>query len=120
MADISEKNADFKVSLVDINADSSITVSNSDVSISCLNDDLFTIFICAIRYSLGRQSYMPHLVIDYIIPWIPKIDNKSLYVMIRDIREAHSWGNPAIDYPKWSKFLSLLEAEYKKRKEQSL
>ena len=33
-----------------------------------LNDDFETILICAERYALGRQTYMPKLVVDYITP----------------------------------------------------
>lgn len=53
-----------------------------------INEDFGTILICAVRYALGRQSYMPGLVQDYIRPILPSLDKKTLSVMQRDIEEA--------------------------------
>lgn len=70
-------------------------------------DDYFgTICTCAVRYSLGRQTYMPTLVQSFILPLLPKMSEKTLAVMERDIRQARSYGDPSIDRPTWMKFLS--------------
>lgn len=53
-----------------------------------INEDFGTILICAVRYSLGRQTYMPGLVQGYIRPILPSLDKKTLSVMQRDIEEA--------------------------------
>lgn len=70
---------------------------------------------CAVRYSLGRQSYMPSLVQQFIIRNLKQIDSNSLVVMVRDIKEAPSYGNEAIDKPGWMNFLAVLEKELEDR-----
>ena len=77
--------------------------------------DFGTICGCAVRYSLGRQTYISSLVQDYIKRNIEYIDSRSLAVMARDIKEAPSYGNKTIDKPGWMNFLAVLEKELKDR-----
>ena len=43
-----------------------------------LQDDFFgTILNCAVRYAIGRQTYMPGLVIDFITPLLPHLSEKG-------------------------------------------
>ena len=68
------------------------------------DQDFGTICICALRYSMGRQTYMPSLVRDFIRPLLPKICSKSLLVMINDCEEqarCGNYGHPDIDRPGW-------------------
>lgn len=58
---------------------------SDDLSVK-LDDDFFTIIVCAIRYSLGRRTYMPSLVCGYASRYIKQIPTKDLYVISRDIR----------------------------------
>ena len=52
-------------------------------------DEYFgTICLCAMRYALGRQTYMPGLVQDFIRSHINQIDRGTIQVMIRDIDDA--------------------------------
>lgn len=51
------------------------------------DDNFGTILNCAVRYTLGRQSYMPKLVIDYITPMLPYLSQKTLWCLERDIKE---------------------------------
>lgn len=54
-----------------------------------MNDEYFgTICLCALRYALGRQTYMPGIVQDFIRAHINEIDQSSIKVMLRDIDEA--------------------------------
>lgn len=72
-------------------------------------DDYFgAVCNCAVRYSLGRQTYMPGLVQDFLRPLLPKLSEKTLAVMERDIRQADNYGHPEIDRPGWMHFLSEL------------
>lgn len=32
---------------------------------------------CAVRYAVGRKTYMPGLVIDFITPLVPHLNDKS-------------------------------------------
>jgi hypothetical protein len=82
------------------------------------NDDFGAVLNCAIRYSLGRQTYMPHLVMDFIRPLLPQLSDRTLWCMARDIREAETYGgcgSPVIDEPKWMKFLEDVETEVERR-----
>lgn len=82
-----------------------------------LNDDNFgAVLICAVRYSIGRMTYMPRLVQDFIRPLLPYLSNKTLYVMERDIAEANSYGDQSIDEPDWKRFMQEVRNEMEARK----
>jgi hypothetical protein len=83
-----------------------------------IDDDFCTILICAVRYSIGRQSYMPSLVIDYITPKLHLLNDKCLAVMERDVSEAGYYGHEVIDKPGWMKFLRDVRSERVRRGEQ--
>ena len=78
-----------------------------------INEDFGTILICAVRYSLGRQSYMPRLVQDYIRPLLPCLDKKTLYITQKDIEAAAQYpgglGDEDIDRPGWISFLEAVK-----------
>ena len=80
-----------------------------------LERDFGTVRGCAVRYSLGRQTYMPSLVQQFINRNLKQIDSYSLAIMARDIKEAPSYGNETIDKPGWMNFLAVLEKELKDR-----
>lgn len=80
------------------------------------DDDFGAVLNCAIRYSLGRQTYMPHLVMDFARPLLPQLSDRTLWCMARDIREAETYGSPVIDEPKWKAFLEEVENEIDRRK----
>lgn len=81
------------------------------------DDDFFgAVLNCAVRYCIGRQSYMPGLVIDKITPWLPLLSEKTLWCFERDIKEADSLGDPDVDAPRWRKFQSDVQKEIERRK----
>jgi hypothetical protein len=45
----------------------------------------------------------------FIKPVLPVLDDKTLYVMARDIAEADSLGDSEIDAPMWAEFLAEIE-----------
>lgn len=82
------------------------------------NDDFGTIAICAIRYCQGRQTYMPSLVQRILKPFLPRLSDKDLAVMLDDCehqRKFNLYGDPVIDKPDWLKWKEALEAEKKRR-----
>jgi hypothetical protein len=94
-------------------------------------DDLGAILNCAIRYCIGRESYMPRLVMDYIYKHPELLNPKTVAVMIRDIRQAkeeplsdfekaHGRSALGLDYQRdyWLKFLHWLEEQEAKMDEQ--
>lgn len=86
--------------------------------IEVTDDDFGCILNCAVRYSIGRETYMPKLVIDFITPLLPQLSNKTLWCFARDIerheeeRRSFGW-----DYDKdaWMKFLYDVRAEIGRR-----
>lgn len=90
------------------------------------DEDLGTIAICAVRYAIGRETYMPGLVQDFVKRHPEIVDENVRNVMIRDINEADKihehtlpngkvlkidgLGSTTIDRPGWLKFREWLES----------
>ena len=88
---------------------------SNDKQIEVSDHDFGLILNCAVRYSLGRRTYMPHLTTAFISPLLPHIDDNALYVMIDDIEKSHSYGDEDIDKPAWMNFLRQCKAEKQRR-----
>lgn len=77
---------------------------------------------CAVRYALGRKTYMPDLVKSFILPYIPFLSDLTLEMLERDITEAEGngigYGDETIDKPGWMKFLYEIQQEVGKRKKE--
>lgn len=84
-----------------------------------LNDDYFgTVLNCAVRYAMGRQTYMPGLVIGFITPLLPHLSDKALWCFDQDITEQRyfgGYGDPEIDEPDWMRFHESVREERTKR-----
>lgn len=98
-----------------------------------MNDEYFgAICLCALRYALGRHTYMPGIVQDFIRAHISEIDQSSIKVMIRDIDEADrirtytlksgksgdaiimdGLGDTKIDRPGWERLREFLREKVK-------
>ena len=85
-----------------------------------INKDLEAILVCAVRYAIGRKSYMPSLVIDYITPLLPYLSYWTLGLMAAEIID-HNYkgglGAEKIDKPYWIDFLQRIEIEMEGRNE---
>ena len=69
---------------------------------------------CAVRYCLGRMSYMPGLVTDWIMQHCRGIlTEKTLFVMKRDIDEATAAGRLGMDCDvrTWQRFRLWLDGQ---------
>lgn len=91
-----------------------------------MDNDFGTICLCAMRYALGRQTYMPGMVQDYIRAHIKDIDTSTIIVMKRDIDDADKitehklpngntlmidgLGDTCIDRPGWEQLREFLRA----------
>ena len=99
-----------------------------------MEDEKFgVICLCAMRYALGRQTYMPGLVHDFIRAHIGEIDSGTVEIMIRDIDEADKitehklsdghvlkldgFGDTKIDRPGWERFMAFLKEKLKEKKD---
>lgn len=56
--------------------ENTITISNDSALITC-----------SYRYALGRQSYMPSMVVEELIPLLPLISDRNLTVMQNDLKQ---------------------------------
>ena len=91
-----------------------------------LDEDLQTIMICAVRYSLGRKTYMPGLVTGWIMRnCAGKLYKGRIEIMLRDIQEQRemgersgwdSLGDPC-DVRTWERFEAWLKAERRQGRE---
>lgn len=85
------------------------------------SDDFGSVCNCAVRYCLGRRSYMPSLVCRYIISLLPKLTDKTLDCFERDIAERKRTGfnfGDSCDYETWDAFYKAVCKEIEGRKEQ--
>ena len=93
-----------------------VTTKKPEIDVS--DDDFGAILNCAVRYAIGRRSYMPGLVVGFIRPLIPHLSDKTLWCFEKDIAEEmpNGLGDPQIDAPKWIDFLGLVRQESRERK----
>lgn len=52
-----------------------------------MNADFFVVLCSAVRYCIGRETYIPKLVTDYVIHIKKDIPTEFLTIMMRDIEE---------------------------------
>ena len=85
------------------------------------SDDFGSVCNCAVRYCLGRRSYMPSLVCRYIISLLPELTDKTLDCFERDIAERKRTGfdfGDSCDYETWDAFYKAVCKEIEGRKKQ--
>ena len=74
-----------------------------------------TILLCAVRYAIGRRTYIPSLVIDYITPLLPYLSDNTLRLIANEITEYEGYegglGDEKIDKPYWEQFLRKIRLE---------
>ena len=74
-----------------------------------------TILLCAVRYAIGRQTYIPSLVIDYITPLLPYLSEDVLKLIADEIIGRYTYegalGDEKIDKPYWEQFLRKIRLE---------
>ena len=86
-----------------------------------INKDFETILLCAVRYAIGRKSYMPSRVIDYITPLLPYLSEDVLKLIADEIIGRYTYegalGDEKIDKPYWEQFLRKIRLEIGGRNE---
>lgn len=81
-----------------------------------IDDSLEIVIMSAIRYAIGRRTYVPSSVINFTISLLSKLSVSTLSVIERDISEAESYGDEKIDKPDWMMFLRKIGEEKERRK----
>lgn len=88
-----------------------------------INDDNFGLILnSAIRYALGRQTYLPSVIIDYITPLLPYLSEKTVLCFCNDLEDFSndvqkgflSWGMDC-DEVKWKEFQKVCLQEKDRR-----
>lgn len=83
------------------------------------NDDFGAVCNCAVRYCLGRRSYMPSFVCEYITPLLPELTDKTLDCFERDIagrKKVDFDFGMGCDYEMWDAFYKAVCNEIERRK----
>ena len=88
--------------------------TNRKMNLEIGSDNFGCLVNCAIRYCLGRCSYMPGLICSYVKPLLPQLNDHTIGCMERDIREAPSYGMD-IDRETWMEFYGYVQTEMKRR-----
>ena len=74
-----------------------------------------SILLCAVRYVIGRRTYIPSLVIDYITTLLPYLSDNTLRLIANEITEHDTYegglGDEKIDKPYWEQFLRKIRLE---------
>ena len=91
-----------------------------------LSPDLELMLNCAMRYVMGRRTYIVSVFCDYVKSIMPKLSLVTLERMQQDYEnfgfemnlKPDSWGDK-IDMQKWMQFKTELDEEIKKRKGQN-
>ena len=86
-----------------------------------VDKDFETILLCAVRYAIGRQTYIPSRVIDYITPLLPYLSEDVLKLIADEIIGHYTYegalGDEKIDRPYWEQFLRKIRLEIGDRNE---
>ena len=85
-----------------------------------VTQDFELMMISALRYAIGRYTYMPSVTIEYIRYLIPQLSTKTLFVMQRDIDEeiehCERMGRELYMDKEWAKLAEEIGIEYEKKK----
>ena len=86
------------------------------------DDTNFNIVInSAIRYAIGRKTYVPNAVIDFVTPLLADLPTLTLENIKKEIMlnyENSFLGDSDIDKSAWLNFLAKVRMEIDKRKEE--
>lgn len=85
-----------------------------------VTQDFELMMISALRYAIGRYTYMPSVTIEYIRYLIPQLSAKTLFVMKRDIDEeiehCERMGRELYMNKEWAKLAEEIGDMYEKKK----
>ena len=85
-----------------------------------ITQDFELMMISALRYAIGRYTYMPSITIDYIRYLIPQLSAKTLFIMQRDIEEEieryQRIERELYMDKEWQKLAEEMRIEYEKKK----
>ncbi len=80
------------------------------------SEDFDAVLLCAVRYCLGRRTYMPDLVTKWIMGTCNhKLSPNTIKIMLRDINDQRKMGDKALgdpcDIQTWNTFEKWLKEQ---------
>ena len=92
-------------------------MKNNMLEINPQDSDFGLVLNCAVRYAIGRRTYVPSSVISFITPMLPKLDNRTIHCFDQDIVDAKYSGGygDECDERDWLAFHEAVKAEKIKR-----
>ena len=88
-----------------------------------VDDKFATILLCAVRYGLGRRTYITDFISSYIKPLVPSLETKDLLLIKIDInnqKESKFTDKPLgdkCDEQAWLSLEKAIDEELSKREE---
>lgn len=87
-----------------------------DILAPISDSDFRLILLSAMRYAMGRKTYMPSVVADYIKRHLPHLDDKFLTLAADDIqRYLEDYAEHEANSDLWQNLLDALETEQRDR-----
>ena len=78
--------------------------------------DFGLIVISAIRYAIGRMTYMPSIVCEFTLRYLPMLNSKTIDIIIRDITEKQEYFQDKLaDQELWQNLRTKAEEEKARR-----
>lgn len=85
-----------------------------------VTQDFELMMISALRYAIGRYTYIPSVTIEYIRYLIPQLSTKTLFIMKRYIaEEIERYQRMEMELyfaDEWAKLADEMNVEYEKKK----
>lgn len=84
-----------------------------------LSPSLEAMLISAVRYAIGRRTYIVWETVDYLIPLIPNLSDGCLKTIITDLEDKTKYGvwafGDACDYQDWKRLWEKIGEEMNRR-----
>lgn len=81
--------------------------------------DLGSLCICAVRYALGRRTYMASIIAGQVARLAYNLDSVDISVLIRDIENPDGGYGDDCDEKEWMMLLDRLKAVRRERERQN-
>jgi len=78
------------------------------------NNDLRTLVVCAVRYALGRQTFMPSMIDEIVRRCMNRLEESTLSIIARDIDEELQMHANMCDAATWAKLRDDIRTQIKR------
>lgn len=82
-----------------------------------IDEDFGVIVNAALRYAIGRHSYLPSTVVDFIRKYMPLLDDRTLHVICTDIEKELLSPEGVADPGMWKNLLEECRYELEQRQQ---